>query len=96
MNDFFRLISQLEGRVKTVGDEISSLEGVDRRVEELGERVTRLARHLAGLKVWHQDHAETETKLAVRKETFLITFTSGHYISKLDPVSMSHQSHTLL
>ena len=30
---FFRLISQLEGRVKTVGEEISSLEGVDRRVE---------------------------------------------------------------
>ena len=59
--------------MKTVGDEISSLEGVDRRVEELGERVSRLARQLAGVRVWHMDHAETETKLAVSDETFLIS-----------------------
>ena len=73
--------------MKTVGDEISSLEGVDRRVEELAERVSRLARQLAGVRVWHMDHAETETKLAVSDETFLISLTSTQYISKLDPVS---------
>ena len=73
--------------MKTVGDEISSLEGVDRRVEELAERVTKLARQLAGVRVWHMDHAETETKLAVSDETFLISLTSTQYISKLDPVS---------
>ena len=73
--------------MKTVGDEISSLEGVDRRVEELAERVSRLARQLASVGVWHMDHAETETKLAVSDETFLISLTSTQYISKLDPVS---------
>ena len=75
--------------MKTVGDEISSLEGVDRRVEELAERVTRLARQLAGVRVWHMDHAETETNLAVSDETFLISLidTSTQYISKLNPVS---------
>ena len=64
-----RLISQLEGRVKTVGEEISSLEGVDRRVEELADKMARLARQLAAVRVWHQDHAETETKLAVSYNT---------------------------
>ena len=51
--------------MKVVGDEISNLEGVDKRVEELQDKITRLARQLAGVKVWHQDHAETETNLTV-------------------------------
>ena len=58
----------MESRVKTVGDEISSLEGVDRRVEELADKISRLAKQLADVRVWHQDHTETETKLAVRND----------------------------
>ena len=51
--------------MKVVGNEISNLEGVDKRVEELQDKINRLARQLAGVKVWHQDHAETETNLTV-------------------------------
>ena len=62
----FRLVSQLEERVKTVSEEISSLEGVDRRLEELQDKMSRLARQLGGLMVWDQDHANTDQKLLVR------------------------------
>ena len=60
--------------MKVVGDEISNLEGVDKRVEELQDKITRLARQLAGVKVWHQDHAETETILTVSGINYF-TFT---------------------
>ena len=62
----FRLVSQLEERVRTVSEEISSLEGVDRRLEELQDKMSRLARELGGLRVWDQDHASTDDKLVVR------------------------------
>ena len=62
----FRLVSQLEDRVKTVSEEISSLEGVDRRLEELQDKMSRLARQLGGVTVWDQDHAKTDDKLVVR------------------------------
>ena len=62
----FRLVSQLEDRVKTVSEEISSLEGVDRRLEELQDKMSRLARQLGGVRVWDQDHANTDDKLVVR------------------------------
>ena len=61
----FRLVSQLEERVKTVSEEISSLEGVDRRLEELQDKMSRLARQLGGVTVWDQDHANTDEKLVV-------------------------------
>ena len=61
----FRLVSQLEDRVKTVSEEISSLEGVDRRLEELQDKMSRLARQLGGVTVWDQDHANTDDKLVV-------------------------------
>lgn len=57
------LVSQLEDRVKTVSEEISSLEGVDRRLEELQDKMSRLARQLGGVTVWDQDHANTDDKL---------------------------------
>jgi len=60
---FKKLVSQLEDRVKTVSEEISSLEGVDRRLEELQDKMSRLARQLGGVTVWDQDHANTDEKL---------------------------------
>jgi len=57
------LISQLEDRVKVVSEEISSLEGVDKKADELQEKIVKLNRALAAIKVWHQDHSETEDKL---------------------------------
>ena len=60
-----RLISQLEDRVKVVSEEISSLEGVDKKADELQEKIVKLNRALAAIKVWHQDHSETEDKLMV-------------------------------
>ena len=65
MFSVFRLVSQLEDRVKAVSEEIQSLEGVDRRQEELQDKMSRLARQLGGVSVWEQDHANTEEKLAV-------------------------------
>ena len=52
--------------MKAVSEEIQSLEGVDRRQEELQDKMSRLARQLGGVSVWEQDHANTEEKLAVR------------------------------
>ena len=72
----FRLVSQLEERVKTVSEEISSLEGVDRRLEELQDKMSRLARQLGGLRVWDQDHANTEDKLVVRLALVINTLSS--------------------
>ena len=73
----FRLVSQLEERVKAVSEEISSLEGVDRRLEELQDKMSRLARQLGGVAVWEQDHASTEEKLAVRFTQLLISASAG-------------------
>ena len=63
-----RLISQLEERVKVVSEEISSLEGVDKRAEELLVKVARLNQALANIRVWAQDDQETERKITVRRE----------------------------
>ena len=68
----FRLISQLEDRVKIVSEEIASLEGVDKRADELHDKIMKLNRALIAIKVWHQDHAETEEKLMVSKSTKII------------------------
>ena len=73
----FRLVSQLEERVAVVTEEMASLEGVDRRAEELQDKLGKLSRALAAVKVWHQDHAETEEKLAVRR---INIFFQNHYI----------------
>merc|ERR1711915_137833 len=62
-NKYKMLISQLEDRVKVVSEEISSLEGVDKKADELQEKIVKLNRALAAIKVWHQDHSETEDKL---------------------------------
>ena len=62
-----RLISQLEERVKVVSEEISSLEGVDKRAEELLVKVARLNQALANIRVWAQDDQETERKITVRE-----------------------------
>ena len=67
-SDFCRLISQLEERVKVVSEEISSLEGVDKRAEELLVKVARLNQALANIRVWAQDDQETERKITVRIE----------------------------
>lgn len=67
-SDFCRLISQLEERVKVVSEEISSLEGVDKRAEELLVKVARLNQALANIRVWAQDDQETERKITVRRE----------------------------
>ena len=77
MFSVFRLVSQLEERVKAVSEEISSLEGVDRRLEELQDKMSRLARQLGGVAVWEQDHASTEEKLAVRFAQLLISASAG-------------------
>ena len=63
----FRLITQLEERVKVVSEEISSLEGVDKRAEELLVKVARLNQALANIRVWAQDDQETERKITVRE-----------------------------
>ena len=60
-----RLVSQLEERVQNVSEEISSLEGVDRRLEELLDKISRLTRQLGAVKVWDQDHANSDDRLAV-------------------------------
>ena len=60
-----RLVSQLEERVQNVSEEISSLEGVDRRLEELLDKISRLTRQLGAVKVWDQDHANSDERLAV-------------------------------
>merc|ERR1719282_1955807 len=57
------LITQLEERVTIVEDEINNLEGVDKKVMELQDKINRLGKHLSDVKVWHQNHAETEAKL---------------------------------
>ena len=62
-----RLITQLEERVKVVSEEISSLEGVDKRAEELLVKVARLNQALANIRVWAQDDQETERKITVRE-----------------------------
>ena len=62
---FGRLVTQLEERVKSVSEEISSLEGVDKRLEELLEKISRLSRQVEGVKAWEQDHSNIEDKLAV-------------------------------
>ena len=62
-----RLITQLEERVKVVSEEISSLEGVDKRAEELLVKVARLNQALANIRVWAQDDQETEGKITVRE-----------------------------
>merc|ERR1719309_612887 len=62
-NKYKMLISQLEDRVKIVTEEIASLEGVDKKADELHDKIMKLNRVLSVIKVWHQDHAETEEKL---------------------------------
>ena len=74
--DFFRLISQLEERVKVVSEEISSLEGVDKRAEELLVKVARLNQALANIRVWAQDDQETERKITVRKNDEKVSMSS--------------------
>ena len=75
-SDFFRLISQLEERVKVVSEEISSLEGVDKRAEELLVKVARLNQALANIRVWAQDDQETERKITVRKNDEKVSMSS--------------------
>ena len=74
--DFCRLISQLEERVKVVSEEISSLEGVDKRAEELLVKVARLNQALANIRVWAQDDQETERKITVRKNDEKVSMSS--------------------
>ena len=74
--NFFRLISQLEERVKVVSEEISSLEGVDKRAEELLVKVARLNQALANIRVWAQDDQETERKITVRKNDEKVLMSS--------------------
>ena len=54
--------------MKVVSDEISSLEGVDKRAEELLVKVARLNQALANIRVWAQDDQETERKITVRED----------------------------
>ena len=75
-HNFFRLISQLEERVKVVSEEISSLEGVDKRAEELLVKVARLNQALANIRVWAQDDQETERKITVRKNDEKVSMSS--------------------
>ena len=74
--NFCRLISQLEERVKVVSEEISSLEGVDKRAEELLVKVARLNQALANIRVWAQDDQETERKITVRKNDEKVSMSS--------------------
>ena len=53
--------------MKVVSEEISSLEGVDKRAEELLVKVARLNQALANIRVWAQDDQETERKITVRE-----------------------------
>ena len=48
-----------------MSEEIRSLEGVDRRLEELQDKINRLAKQLGLVKAWDQDHSDTEDKLVV-------------------------------
>ena len=54
--------------MKVVSEEISSLEGVDKRAEELLVKVARLNQALANIRVWAQDDQETERKITVRED----------------------------
>jgi hypothetical protein len=51
--------------VNVVSEEISSLEGVDKRADELLAKVSRLAQGLKAVRVWAQDDQETEGKITV-------------------------------
>ena len=64
------MITQLEERVNIVEDEINNLEGVDKKVMELQDKINRLGKHLTDVKVWHQDHAQTEAKLVVSENFY--------------------------
>ena len=86
----FRLVSQLEDRVKTVSEEISSLEGVDRRLEELQDKMSRLARQLGGVTVWDQDHANTDEKLVVRLPSVINRWRCVWYSQSVHPALFWH------
>lgn len=75
---FGRLVTQLEDRVKSVSEEISSLEGVDKRLEELLEKISRLSRQVEGVKAWEQDHSNIEDKLAVSQYQHSVQKGSQH------------------
>ena len=51
--------------MKVVSEEISSLEGVDKKAEELLVKVARLNQALQGVRVWAQDDQDTEGKISV-------------------------------
>jgi len=57
------LISQLEERVSVVSHEISNLEGVDRKANQLADRLIKLTRSINSIVVWNQDQADSETML---------------------------------
>ena len=59
------MVCKLEERIKLIEEEIINLGGLDRKIEDLQQKISKLARQLSSVKVWHQDHSETEEKLVV-------------------------------
>ena len=57
--------------MKVVSEEISSLEGVDKKAEELLVKVARLNQALQGVRVWAQDDQDTEGKISVSLTSFV-------------------------
>lgn len=76
-NKYKMLISQLEERVELVSEEISNLEGVDRRATELSDRLVRLQRTVGQIVVWQQDHSDTEVKLQSLRDELEETCTAA-------------------
>ena len=65
------MVCKLEERIKLIEEEIINLGGLDRKIEDLQQKISKLARQLSSVKVWHQDHSETEEKLVV---SFIIIY----------------------
>merc|ERR1719150_2177403 len=89
------LVSQLEERVQNVSEEISSLEGVDRRLEELLDKISRLTRQLGAVKVWDQDHANSDDRLAELRHDIEICSSQIRQLHSNTRTTLDELSHSL-
>ena len=62
-------MTQLEERVTVVETEMTKLETVDRRLEQLMSKVKSLTDQVTRVEVWHQDYEQTEKTLLVSWQT---------------------------
>lgn len=58
-------MTQLEERVTVVESEMTKLETVDRRLDQLMSKIKSLTEQVARVEVWHQDYEQTEKTLLV-------------------------------